>query len=144
MDQPDYSYLSDPAEREWLTNVVPADVLFNAHRIYDFMAEAGLPAESVVRELAFTKASDALGLSYEVFYQAWLSGRSTEEKDSEFQSQAARDAQASNYGSQRYWEVLDAHSMESRDYYLRHGKPERAAEMMTRSLSQALMGNDGI
>lgn len=69
----DYAYLDDPAEREWLTNLDPADVLANAHRFYDFMHDCGLPAESFLRELAFTKASDALGMDYEVFYQAWMS-----------------------------------------------------------------------
>jgi hypothetical protein len=68
----DYSFLTDPAEVEWLTNVDPAAVLANAHRIYDFMAEGGIPAESFIRELAFTKASDALGIDYDVLYMAWL------------------------------------------------------------------------
>jgi hypothetical protein len=68
----DFSFLDDPAEREWLTNVAPTDVLANAHRFYDFMAEAGIPADSFTRELAFTKASEALGIDYDVFYESWL------------------------------------------------------------------------
>jgi hypothetical protein len=72
-DKPeDYSFLDDPAEREWLINLDPKDVVAHAHRIYEFMREAGLPAESFIRELAFTKASDALGIDYDVLYTAWL------------------------------------------------------------------------
>lgn len=85
MTQDDYSYLDDPAEREWLTKLNPADVLANAHRFYDFMREAGVPVDSFTRELAFTKASDALSVDYEVFYQAWLNERPlhyTKEKQS--------------------------------------------------------------
>jgi hypothetical protein len=66
----DYSFLDDPAEREWLINVDPKDVVANAHRIYDFMRDAGLPVDSFTRELAFTKASDALGIDYNVLYDA--------------------------------------------------------------------------
>jgi hypothetical protein len=69
---PDYSFLTDPAEIEWLTNVDPAAVLTNAHRIYDFMTEGGMSPDSFTRELAFTKASDALGIDYDVLYTAWL------------------------------------------------------------------------
>lgn len=67
-----YSYLDDPAEREWLIKLEPAAVRDNAHRFYDFMHDNGLPAESLLRELAFDKASTALGLDYDVLYEAWL------------------------------------------------------------------------
>jgi hypothetical protein len=67
-----YSHLSDPAEIAWLTNVEPSDVVKNAHRIYEFIEEGGLPADSYTRELAFEKASDALGIPYDVLYDAWL------------------------------------------------------------------------
>jgi hypothetical protein len=66
------SHLSDPAEREWLTTVSPSDVVKNAHRIYEFMGEGGLPADSYTRELAFQKAETALGVPYDVLYNAWL------------------------------------------------------------------------
>lgn len=71
-DEDPYAHLDDPAEREWLTKVSPLDVLRNAHRIYDFMREAGLSTESVVRELAFEKAADKLSISYDVLYEAWV------------------------------------------------------------------------
>lgn len=67
-----YSFLDDPDERAWLTAVDPAAVRDNAHRFYDYMHECGLPAESFIRELAFTKASEALGIEYDVLYDAWL------------------------------------------------------------------------
>jgi hypothetical protein len=68
----DYSHLSDPAERAWLTNVEPLKVLQNAHRIYDFMRESGIPVDSYTRELAFEKAAAALDIDYDVLYDAWL------------------------------------------------------------------------
>lgn len=58
-------------------------------------------------------------------------------------SQSARDAQASGYGDESYWLYLDKAAQETHDYYIRHGQPEKAAEMLTRSLSEALQGNDG-
>lgn len=67
-----YDHLTDPTEIAWLTNVSPSDVLRNAHRIYDFMREGGLPADSYTREMAFEKAATALGISYDVLYNAWL------------------------------------------------------------------------
>lgn len=63
---------------------------------------------------------------------------------SHYQSQAARDAQASGYGGEQYWTYLDEVALRTRDYYLRHGDTKTAAEMLTRSLSESLMGNDGI
>ncbi len=72
---PRYEHLSDPDERAWLTNVTPADVVSNAHRFYDFMRENGIPADSYTREMAFAKAAEALGISYDVLYQAWLDER---------------------------------------------------------------------
>ncbi len=67
-----YDYLDDPTEREWLINVAPRDVLANAHRMYDFMAETGMAAESMIRELAFRKAAAVLDLDYDVLYTAWV------------------------------------------------------------------------
>jgi hypothetical protein len=62
----------------------------------------------------------------------------------DFLSQSARDAQATGYGNERYWSYLDKAAQEHRDYFLRHGDPDRAALMLTQSLSEALAGNDGI
>lgn len=61
-----------------------------------------------------------------------------------FKAQAARDAQASGYGDQSYWTYLDEAAQRSHDYFVRHGNPERAASMLTRSLGEALAGNDDI
>lgn len=60
-----------------------------------------------------------------------------------YESQSARDAQAMNYGGEDYWSYLDEAAKRTRDYYLRHGQPDEAALMMTRSLGEALRGNDG-
>lgn len=60
-----------------------------------------------------------------------------------YRSQAARDAQASGYGGASYWRTLDEGAQRAHDYYTRHGDPERAATMLTRSLGEALAGNDG-
>lgn len=69
---PAYDHLNDPQERKWLTALDPQAVLANAHRMYDWMREQGIGADSYLRELAFTKASDALGVDYDVLYDAWL------------------------------------------------------------------------
>jgi hypothetical protein len=70
----DYDWLDDPAEREFLTNVDPQEVVDNAHRAYDWLRERGMAPDSVLREAAFTKAADALGIDYDVLYDAWMSG----------------------------------------------------------------------
>lgn len=63
--------------------------------------------------------------------------------NADYVSQSARDAQASGYGDERYWSYLDEAAKRHHDYWLRHGDPERAQQMLTESLSQALAGNDG-
>jgi hypothetical protein len=60
-----------------------------------------------------------------------------------YTSQSARDAQAIKYGSESYWAYLDEHALELHAYFLNKGDPRTAAEMLTRSLSQSLAGNDG-
>lgn len=64
--------------------------------------------------------------------------------NTEYKSQAARDAQASNYGDKSYWDYLDEHALELREKFLQRGDTKTAEEMLTRSLSAALAGNDGI
>lgn len=53
----------------------------------------------------------------------------------QYKSQSARDAQASGYGSPRYWQYLDDTAAEhfAKGY----------TDAFTRTLSEALMGNDG-
>lgn len=60
-----------------------------------------------------------------------------------YKSQDARDAQAYGYGDKRYWDYLEQSSLKNHAYFTERGDHERAALMLTRSLSQALMGNDG-
>lgn len=67
-----YDWLDDPAERAFLTEVEPAEVLANAHRAYDWLTERGIAADSVIREAAFAKAAFALGIDYDDLYDAWL------------------------------------------------------------------------
>lgn len=61
----------------------------------------------------------------------------------DYKSQAAREAQALGYGGESYWDYLERAAFETMDYYLRHGDPETAASILTRSLTEALRGNDG-
>lgn len=62
---------------------------------------------------------------------------------SEYKSQSARDAQATGYGDESYWRYLDQSAREKYEYYMRHGDPATAERMLTRTLSESLMGNDG-
>lgn len=60
-----------------------------------------------------------------------------------YEAQSARDAQARGYGDESYWDYLERSAREGRDYWLRRCEWVRADEQMTRSLSEALVGNDG-
>jgi hypothetical protein len=61
----------------------------------------------------------------------------------EYESQAARDAAVQGYGDETYWRYLDDAAMRQRDYYRERGDGWEADRMMTRSLTEALVGNDG-
>jgi hypothetical protein len=61
-----------------------------------------------------------------------------------YRAQSARDAQAGNYGEESYWDYLETHAKELFDFFTAKGQHERASEMFTRSLSDSLVGNDGI
>ena len=60
-----------------------------------------------------------------------------------YESQAAREAQESGYGDERYWSYLDDAERTTRDFWLRRGDTARAEETMNRSLAEALQGNEG-
>lgn len=60
-----------------------------------------------------------------------------------YRSQSARDAQAMGYGSSSYWDSLEAHAFKLRDYYQAKGDTAKADQMLSRSLSEALRGNEG-
>ncbi len=62
----------------------------------------------------------------------------------QYKSQAARDARQGGYGTPDYWKYLDEQAKEHAEYCKRQGKPELAEQMFTRSLTEALIGNDGI
>lgn len=61
----------------------------------------------------------------------------------QYKSQAARDAQAMNYGNETYWQYLDDSALENAAYYKKIGNNKKASEMLTRSLQEALQGNNG-
>lgn len=67
-----YAFLDSKQERDWLIALDPQDVHANAHRMYEWMAEQGIDRDSFLRELAFTKAAEALGIDYDVLYQSWM------------------------------------------------------------------------
>jgi hypothetical protein len=58
-----------------------------------------------------------------------------------YRSQSARDAVGLYSAS--YCEYLDRHAVELAAYFTERGDTARAARMLTRSLSESLMGNDG-
>jgi len=60
-----------------------------------------------------------------------------------YTAQSARDAQRQGYGDSKYWDYLERNAIEHRDYFAAKGDEATAAQMMTRSLSDSLMGNDG-
>ena len=62
---------------------------------------------------------------------------------SPYVSQAARDACSQGYGNASYWEQLDAQCLSQRDYFMRNHNSIMAKRILTRSLSEALMGNEG-
>ncbi len=62
---------------------------------------------------------------------------------SAYRSQAARDAKASGYGGESYWERLDRHALDLHAYFTARGDTETAESMLTRSLGESLVGNDG-
>jgi hypothetical protein len=60
-----------------------------------------------------------------------------------YQAQSARDAQATGYGGESYWSYLEEAALRMHRYFLGRGETEQAELMLTRSLSEALAGNDG-
>lgn len=62
---------------------------------------------------------------------------------SEYKSQSARDAQSLGYGDKDYWDCLEQSAKEKYEYFMRRGDRENAQMMFSRSLSDALAGNNG-
>lgn len=60
-----------------------------------------------------------------------------------YKSQTARDAEKIKYGNGSYWDYLEETAIQYREYYLSREMPDLAEKMMTRSLEEALQGNDG-
>ena len=61
-----------------------------------------------------------------------------------YKSKAANDAQRMKYGDKNYWQYLDDSAIEHSKYYNSIGDKNKSKEMLTRPLSETLMGNDGI
>jgi hypothetical protein len=61
----------------------------------------------------------------------------------DYKSQSARDAQEAGYGDKNYWDYLDKHAQELHDKYMAKGDETKAKSMITRSLSESLMENEG-
>ena len=59
-----------------------------------------------------------------------------------YEAQSARDAERMGYGDRRYWDYLEEAEKRNRDYWRSRGDHERAARAMTRSIGEALQGND--
>jgi hypothetical protein len=53
------------------------------------------------------------------------------------------DAEKYNYGSPSYWESLDKSAISMAAYFTKKSDYETANNIMTRSLSEALTGNNG-
>ena len=66
------------------------------------------------------------------------------ETQTNYKSQAAREAQAANYGDAKYWQCLDDSAQRAYAYFMSIGDEVSADSMFTRSLADALRGNDGI
>lgn len=60
-----------------------------------------------------------------------------------YQSRAAQEAEAMGYGDRGYWDYLERHAHEMHAHYAARGDAQAAASMLTRTLSEALAGNDG-
>lgn len=60
-----------------------------------------------------------------------------------FVSQAARDAQQGGYGDEGYWAYLDQSAQEMSAFFAGRGDTATAEAILTRSLSEALAGNEG-
>lgn len=60
-----------------------------------------------------------------------------------YTAQSAREAQRIGYGSPSYWDGLEEDAFRLRAYYLAKGDPVTADQMLTRSLSDALFGDEG-
>ena len=57
-----------------------------------------------------------------------------------YRSQCARDAQASGYGDRNYWDYLETSSLE---HYAKRDRFPELSDALTRSLGEALRGNEG-
>ena len=64
-------------------------------------------------------------------------------KANNYKSQCALDARDSGCGNHSYWDYLEDHAHELHDKFVARGDQKTANEMLTRSLQDALVGNEG-
>lgn len=60
-----------------------------------------------------------------------------------YESRCARDARKQKYGDESYWDMLEESALRHSKYYRDHGLNAMAKKMLTRTLGEALSGNDG-
>ena len=60
-----------------------------------------------------------------------------------YESQSARDAERTGYGKRSYWDYLELAAFRHYAYFASRGDLSMAEQMLTRSLSESLQGNDG-
>ena len=60
-----------------------------------------------------------------------------------YRARSAREAAEFGYGTESYWTYLEESTAETAAYFAKRGDTESAERMFTRSLSEALEGNDG-
>jgi hypothetical protein len=65
------------------------------------------------------------------------------DEEAEYKSQAARDAQLIGYGDEGYWNYLDEAALDRAGKDAAKGDLDSAQYELTRSLAEALRGNDG-
>jgi hypothetical protein len=61
-----------------------------------------------------------------------------------FTTQAAKEACAIGYGTASYWRYLEESALCHAAYFRKHGNHEMADKQISQSLSESLMGNDGL
>lgn len=66
-----------------------------------------------------------------------------DDMNEQYKAQCARDAQAMGYGDKTYWNHLEKSAHNHYDYFAQRGDLITAQRMLSRTLSEALRGNEG-
>lgn len=65
------------------------------------------------------------------------------ERSTRYHARAAQEAESNGCGDRAYWDYLERAAHEHADYCAKRGDAPAAARMLTRTLGEALAGNDG-